>query len=168
MREGKRQMAKAHRSERAVPTTRERLTSAGLNSTEVRVQILDEVSKAHAVVTPDTVFQALGAEVCSRISVYRALAELHQAGLLYRYRLGNGGVAYAPHDDRLRAIVTCTHCGSTEIIEDPQLGKGLRDTVLRLGFLLDPSPVYLNGTCPRCQTRRRTVRRGRRFQPGEP
>ncbi|HBD20218.1 MAG TPA: hypothetical protein DC063_09110 [Arenimonas sp.] len=153
-REDKRRMAKAHHSERSAYTTTERLVSAGLKSTVASVRILDRVSGTHTAVTPDTVFNALAAGVCSRGSVYRTLAELHRAGLLDLYRLGNGSAAYAPHDDRLRAIVTCTCCGCTKIIEDPQPGECVQDAARRMGFRLDPAPLYLNGTCTRCQARR--------------
>ena len=57
----------------------ERLAAAGLKPSRARVRVLEAVSQAATVLTPDAVFQALG-NVCSRGSTYRTMAELHRAG----------------------------------------------------------------------------------------
>jgi Fe2+ or Zn2+ uptake regulation protein len=130
----------------------ERLAAAGLKPSRARVRVLEAVSQAATVLTPDAVFQALG-NVCSRGSTYRTMAELHRAGLLSRYRLVNGGVAYALHEDRLGILVVCTGCDTTQVIDDPRAWQHVKQVVHRIGFQVADGTLHVNGLCPDCQVR---------------
>lgn len=132
----------------------ETLRVAGLNPTRIRIRILHAVRHTATVVTPEAVFHALNG-ICSRGSAYRTMAELHRAGLLSRYRLGDSHVAYALQDEHLRVVAICTRCGHSQVVDDdPGADQCMQQMMQRIGFQAAAGPLYVNGLCPNCQARR--------------
>ena len=141
-----------------VPDLQERLRSAGLRSTAPRVAVLRQLQRAARPVSHAELVERLDGEGLDRVTLYRNLNDLADAGLLARTDLGDhtwrfelrpeGTGAHAT----LHPHFTCTRCGTVSCLPEEAVtlarGRGLPGAIARKAV-----EVTLRGRCDRCGDR---------------
>jgi Fur family ferric uptake transcriptional regulator len=133
----------------------ERLRAAGLRSTSPRVAVLRELDAATAPRSHADLVEALGEEGYDRVTIYRNLTDLTEAGLVMRADLGdhvwrfelrrgpaNSHPGTHPH-------FTCTDCGSVACLP----AESVRLTPARgapRSVSARSVDIQLRGLCDRC------------------
>jgi Fur family transcriptional regulator, ferric uptake regulator len=87
-----------------------------------------------------------------RATVYRALDQLEQLGLIRRIELGLDSTGFekvGPQGHHHHHIV-CSNCGKVIPFEDQPLEKAIRAIAKRSGVSLESHDVTLRGTCTGC------------------
>jgi Fur family ferric uptake transcriptional regulator len=89
----------------------------------------------------------------ARASVYRALEQLEELGLIQRLELARGTAGY----ERVRSgghhhHAVCRRCGRTEPFEDPGLERAISRVSRRVSVDVAEHDVVLRGLCERCST----------------
>lgn len=128
---------------------RETLRAAGLRCTDARLAVYRHLALAGAPVAHRDVGDALPG--LDRITVFRNLVALVDAGLAIRVDLGDRTFRYAlpapgagaahPHPH-----FTCTACGDVQCLEDVQVVDGGTHGALLLG-----AEVQIKGVCGDCR-----------------
>jgi Fur family ferric uptake transcriptional regulator len=87
-----------------------------------------------------------------RASVYRALEQLEQLGLLQRVEVCRGTAGYERIDPtgHHHHHAICRDCGRMVPFEDPALERAIGEVSERLSFEVTEHDVVLRGTCERC------------------
>ncbi|MFL5351014.1 Fur family transcriptional regulator [Archangium sp.] len=133
----------------------DRLRAAGLRSTSPRVAVLRELDSATAPRSHADLVEALGEEGYDRVTIYRNLTDLTEAGLVMRADLGdhvwrfelrrgptNSHQGTHPH-------FTCTDCGSVACLP----AESVRITPARgapRSVSARSVDIQLRGVCDRC------------------
>lgn len=87
-----------------------------------------------------------------RASVYRALEQLEQLGLVQRMEVARGTAGYervAPGGEHHHHAI-CRRCGRMVPFEDGELESAIEGLSDRIGFDVAEHDVVLRGTCERC------------------
>jgi Fur family transcriptional regulator, ferric uptake regulator len=132
----------------------EKIRGAGLRSTAPRVAVLRELEAATAPLSHADLVEALGHEGYDRVTIYRNLTDLTEAGLVVRADLGDhvwrfelrratkGHSGIHPH-------FTCTDCGTVSCLPEESVritpAKGAPKAVSARAV-----EVHLRGLCDRC------------------
>jgi Fur family ferric uptake transcriptional regulator len=132
----------------------ERIRAAGLRSTAPRVAVLRELEDATSPLSHADLVEALGDEGYDRVTIYRNLTDLTEAGLVvradlgdhvWRFELKRGGDAHKGNHPHF----TCTDCGTVACLPEESIriapGKGLPRAVAQRSV-----DVQLRGVCDRC------------------
>lgn len=132
--------------------------------TAARRAVIDELLDVGGHVTAEDLTARVQARLprVDRSTVYRNLAALEDAGVVYHVHLAHGPSVYHLADgDELHAHAVCERCGA--VVEVPNtalrdLGAGLlADT----GFQLGRQHFALTGLCRRCASPPSAAKRGR-------
>jgi Fur family ferric uptake transcriptional regulator len=132
----------------------ERIRDAGLRSTAPRVAVLRELETATAPMSHADLVESLGEEGYDRVTIYRNLTDLTDAGLVVRADLGDhvwrfelkrvGGEHKGSHPH-----FTCTDCGTVACLPEESVriasSKGVPRAVAQRTV-----EVQLRGLCDRC------------------
>ena len=89
-----------------------------------------------------------------RASVYRALEQLEELGLILRLDLGSGAAGYerlGPGGDHHHHLV-CRKCGRLIPFHDEELERVIGSVGRESGFQVTSHEVTLQGTCAACQS----------------
>ncbi len=135
------------------PDPREILRRYGLRATAPRVAVLTALREASHPLTHSGLSDVLGPSDTDRVTVYRNLHKLVEAGLA-RIASQAGGVARyeAVRDDDATAHVhphfACTDCGTVECLPEQPIPALHADS--RWQRALSGASVQLQGTCPDC------------------
>jgi len=127
------------------------LKKANLRCTSSRIAILKVLSEAENPLTHRQIALALGKKAPNKVTIYRALESLVQAGLVHRaYTRGRAWcyeLAGNCTDKQCHPHFTCSNCGQTYCLVGffPPLVKGLKK-----GFVVYRQQVRLEGLCPEC------------------
>jgi len=132
----------------------ERLRGAGLRRTGSRVAVLERLARAKAPLSHPELAADLEPLGFDKVTVYRNLLDLTDAGLLSRTDLGDHTWRFelrgdSGAHDRTHPHLVCTDCGKVSCLPDVQvqvkLSRGARHT-------FDPAAleVQLRGRCDRC------------------
>ncbi len=129
------------------------LHSARLYRTNPRVAILALLMQARKPQTADEIAVSLASAGPNKVTIYRTLETLVNAGLVHKVFLqercrhfelsGNCSRSqYHPH-------FTCTNCGDTHCLTEmsPPMAKSPHK-----GFLIRRQRIQLEGLCPKCNT----------------
>lgn len=133
----------------------DRLRAAGLRSTSPRVAVLRELDSATSPRSHADLVEALGEEGYDRVTIYRNLTDLTEAGLVMRADLGdhvwrfelrrgpgNSHQGTHPH-------FTCTDCGSVACLPTESVrltpARGAPRSVSARSV-----DIQLRGLCDRC------------------
>ncbi|MBU8897932.1 transcriptional repressor [Corallococcus sp. H22C18031201] len=132
----------------------ERIRAAGLRSTAPRVAVLRQLEGATAPMSHADLVESLGDDGYDRVTLYRNLTDLTEAGLVnradlgdhvWRFELKRAGAEHAgthPH-------FTCTDCGTVACLPDESVriasARGVPRAVAQRHV-----EVQLRGLCDRC------------------
>ncbi len=128
---------------------REMLTAAGLRITSPRLAVLRELSAQGAPASHPELTDSLATHGLDRVTVYRNLVALTEAGLLvrtqlsdhvWRYELPVRGASHGQHPH-----LVCTDCGSVECL--PKAAVRLQGDAAAAHV----SEVQLRGLCTDCR-----------------
>ncbi|WP_224362649.1 Fur family transcriptional regulator [Hyalangium versicolor] len=132
----------------------EKIRGVGLRSTAPRVAVLRELEGASAPLSHADLVESLGDQGYDRVTIYRNLTDLTEAGLVvradlgdhvWRFELRRAGKAHSgthPH-------FTCTDCGTVSCLPEESVrissAKGAPKAVAARAV-----EVHLRGLCDRC------------------
>jgi Fe2+ or Zn2+ uptake regulation protein len=127
------------------------LGAAKLKRTAQRRTILDVLLKARTPQTADEIMTAMNRKSANKVTVYRTLESLVEAGLVHRAFVRKRAVYFELADRctdaQCHPHFTCVSCGATNCVigASVPIAKGLEK-----GFIIHRQQVYLEGLCPRC------------------
>ena len=128
------------------------LKNIGLKATLPRLRILELFEKAEERhLTADDVYRLLLAENMDvgLATVYRALTQFEQAGLLERHHFESGKAVYeiktSAHHDHL----VCIDCGHVEEFYDEEIERRQKKIAKERGFVIHEHALYLYAKCQR-------------------
>ncbi len=127
----------------------ERIAEAGLRKSAPRQQVIDLLAESSCAVTALQIDARL--EGVGRATVYRAIEQLEELGLIQKVDLGRSSQGYEklePSGHHHHHIV-CDDCGKVEPFEDQALEAAIHD-IHRKGFKLETHEVTLHGHCDTC------------------
>ncbi|HEU4736682.1 MAG TPA: Fur family transcriptional regulator [Solirubrobacterales bacterium] len=87
-----------------------------------------------------------------RASIYRALEQLEELGLVLRIEMTRGTAAYErvePNGHHHHHAI-CRNCGKLETFEDDDLERVIGQVSKRMSFDISEHDVVLRGLCERC------------------
>jgi Fur family transcriptional regulator, ferric uptake regulator len=133
---------------------KELLRSVGLRVTRARVAVLRQLLGAKRPISHAEIVEALEGEAWDRVTLYRNLTDLVQAGLARKVELGDrvwrfdAGSSNTAHDAALHPHFVCTVCGTVACLPetavtttDPAAPSAVRERVVE---------VQLRGICDAC------------------
>jgi Fur family transcriptional regulator, ferric uptake regulator len=130
------------------------LQSAGLRRGGARTAVVEALARHDCAVTALELDDELRrrADPPARASVYRALEQLEQLGLVARLEVTRGTAGYervaAGGHHHHHAI--CRGCGRMVPFEDPGLERAIGRVSAQVQFEVTDHDVVLRGLCPRC------------------
>ncbi len=87
-----------------------------------------------------------------RASIYRALEQFEELGLVLRIEMTRGTAAYerVEPDGHHHHHAICRNCGEMETFEDGDLERAIGRISKRMSFEISEHDVVLRGLCQRC------------------
>lgn len=122
---------------------------AGLKRSGPRHRVIELLASRDCAITPLQIDADL--EGVGRATVYRAIEQLEELGLVRKVDLGQTAFGYEkvePSGHHHHHIV-CDDCGKVEPFEDEALEEAIHD-IHRKGFKLETHEVTLRGHCSNC------------------
>ncbi|ADO68657.1 Fur family transcriptional regulator [Stigmatella aurantiaca] len=132
----------------------QKIRAVGLRSTSPRVAVLRELEAASAPLSHADLVDALGEEGFDRVTLYRNLTDLTEAGLVLRSDLGDHVWRFelrraGKEHQGFHAHFTCTDCGTVACLPEDSITltpvKGTPRAVAARAV-----EVQLRGLCDRC------------------
>ncbi|HZJ29845.1 MAG TPA: Fur family transcriptional regulator [Solirubrobacterales bacterium] len=119
-----------------------------------RQAVIELLSHQHCAMSALEIEEELrrdGSEV-SRASIYRALEQLEELGLLRRVEVSKGTASYEPADPggHHHHHIVCEQCGKVVPFEDPALEKAISAVEQKSSMAISAHEVTLRGHCPTC------------------
>lgn len=131
-----------------------RLKEAGYRRGGARDAVVRTLGGQHCAVSARDVEDALRSEDrrVGLASVYRALEQLDELGLVNRVEVGDGITRYEPRHPggEHHHHLVCRRCGAVEPFEDAGLERAIHRLADSVEFDVDAHDVVLQGICPRC------------------
>lgn len=132
----------------------DRLREAGYRRGGARLAVIELLEAQDCALSALEIEDALRAEgqMIGRASIYRALEQLEELGLLRRVEVSKGVASYEPVDPtgRHHHHIVCDRCGRVVPFEDPQLERAIHAVERESGFKISNHEVTLRGTCSNC------------------
>jgi len=129
---------------------RHMLKEAKLYCTEARVTIIRVLLEAGGPLRQDQI-AAWESHKLNKVTVYRTLDSLAEAGLVHRAFMENRAWHFelADHcsEKQCHPHFTCTNCGVTRCMTDVSLPMA---TISQKGYVISRQQVRLEGLCPAC------------------
>ncbi len=131
-----------------------RLADAGYRRGGARTAVVEALAEHDCAVTAldlEDELRRSAAEV-GRASVYRALEQLEQLGLVQRIEVCRGTAGYERVDPtgHHHHHAICRDCGRMVPFEDPNLERALGKVAGAINFDVSEHEVVLRGVCDRC------------------
>jgi Fur family ferric uptake transcriptional regulator len=133
----------------------ERLSDAGYRRGGARTAVVEALAGHDCAVTALDLEDEMrrGKPAVGRASVYRALEQLEQLGLVQRIEVCRGTAGYERVDPtgHHHHHAICRDCGRMVPFEDPRLERALEHVAGEMpGFAVAEHDVVLRGVCERC------------------
>lgn len=131
------------------------LQAAGLRRGGARTAVVEALARHDCAVTAlelDDELRGGGQEPPARASVYRALEQLEQLGLVQRLEVARGTAGYErvqPSGHHHHHAI-CRECGRMVPFEDAGLERALDRLSAEMRFEVSDHDVVLRGLCERC------------------
>ena len=111
------------------------------------VEMLGNQSCAITALEMDDQLKGVG-----RATVYRALEQMEELGLIQKIDVGGDSAGYEKVDPEghHHHHIVCTDCGKVVPFEDKQLEKVIHEVSKRDGFQIQSHDITLKGTCEDC------------------
>lgn len=131
----------------------QQLRNHGLKKTPIRTSMLKIFKETGEALSQNQIEVALG-DYYNRVSVYRALNDLEDSGLIHRVHDAAGTSKFAScksacshqkHIDK-HAHFCCVNCLSTFCLDEVQVS----DVSLPMGYQLQEISVLVKGLCKQC------------------
>ena len=142
----------------------ERIQNMGLRVTVPRREILNEIALLKGHFSAEDVLLSLRArgKRASRVTIYRLLPSLLQAGILREVIYSEGHAHYErveakPHHEHL----ICENCGKVVEFECPDVEDALAGVCEERGFAARAHKVEITGLCRKCRKSPRDVKERR-------
>ena len=137
------------------------LRNIGLKVTFPRMKILELFDKAEERhLTADDVYRMLLSENMDigLATVYRALTQFEQAGLLERHHFESGKAVFERKDVEHHDHMVCINCGHVEEFHDEEIERRQRKIAKERGFTIKAHAMYLYVECvqPNCTHREKS------------
>lgn len=134
---------------------REELRRTGARAGGAREAVIAHLERQDCCVSAQELFDALrgqGRRV-GIASVYRALDQLAELGLVHRVDLGGGVTRFEPAlpDGDHHHHLVCRDCGRVEMFDDAGLEHTLARVADARGYELAQHDVVLHGSCADCK-----------------
>jgi Fur family ferric uptake transcriptional regulator len=135
------------------------LQSAGLRRGGARTAVVEALARHDCAVTAlelDDELRRAGSSPPGRASVYRALEQLEQLGLVQRLEVSRGTAGYErvePGGHHHHHAI-CRGCGRMVPFEDSALEREIDRISDKVRFQVTDHDVVLRGLCPRCSSSR--------------
>ncbi len=130
---------------------RHMLKETGLYCTEARLVILKVLMGAVRPLRQDQIGGQLVDRAMNKVTVYRTLESLAEAGLVHRAFMHKRAWHFelADHctEKQCHPHFTCTNCGVTHCLTDISLPMA---TIPQKGYVISRQQVRLEGLCPAC------------------
>jgi Fur family transcriptional regulator, ferric uptake regulator len=127
------------------------LDSAKLKRTEPRRMVLEILLSASQPRTADEIISAIGKTGPNKVTVYRTLENLVEAGAVHKAFVGERSQYYELADKcgehQCHPHFVCTDCGKTSCMLDVSVAML---TSPPAGFMIQRQQVRLEGLCPEC------------------
>jgi Fur family ferric uptake transcriptional regulator len=129
------------------------LAEAGLRSGAARRQVVDLLGRENCALTALEIDRRLPR--IGRASVYRALEQLEELGLVHRVDLGQESAGYERRDPggHHHHHIVCERCGRVIAFEDQPLELAIAALGKRSDFNVASHEVTLRGECAACAKR---------------
>lgn len=131
------------------------LVQAGLKATPPRLLILQLFHESHEKhLTAEDVFRRLmtGEKNASVATIYRALMQFADAGLLERSHFDNGAAIFELGSGERHGHLVCKGCGKVTEFVDAAIEQQQRVVAAEHGFVLYRQSPLLYGLCGGCAT----------------
>jgi Fur family ferric uptake transcriptional regulator len=130
------------------------LSGAGYRRGGARAAVIDALSEQDCAITALELEEKLRRrdEGVGRASIYRALEQLEQLGLLQRLEVCRGTAGYERVDPtgHHHHHAICRDCGRMVPFEDSSLERALEHVAGEMSFDVTEHDVVLRGRCDRC------------------
>lgn len=126
------------------------LNSMGLKATFPRLKILELFENAEVRhLTADDVYRLLLNEniEIGLATVYRALTQFEQAGLLERHHFESGKAVFEIKAGRHHDHLVCINCGRVEEFYDEEIERRQKKIAKDRGFAIHEHALYLYAEC---------------------
>ncbi|HBS29298.1 MAG TPA: transcriptional repressor [Phycisphaerales bacterium] len=131
---------------------RERLHAGGLRATTARLAVLRALSAQPAPAAAQDIIDAVDPGEADRVTVYRTLNSLVEAGLAHRMdpgdRVWRFGILGDAHDRHAHFV--CDACGTVRCLADATISVAFKGRKAAERFRVRQQDVYLHGTCEGC------------------
>ena len=130
------------------------LHEAGYRRGGARTAVVEALARHDCAVTALDLDQELRRRKppVGRASVYRALEQLEQLGLVQRLEVTRGTAGYerVELDGEHHHHAICRHCGRMVPFEDSSLERAIAELSEQISFEVTDHDVVLRGLCERC------------------
>ncbi len=126
------------------------LSEAGYRSGGSRRKVVELLGEQTCAITPleaDSRLEGVG-----RATVYRAIEQLEDLGLIQKIDIGGDSAAYEKVDPRghHHHHLVCNVCGKVIPFEDDDLESAIHSISTRDDFQIESHDITLRGTCRNC------------------
>ncbi len=130
---------------------RQSIREAGLRRSIPRQRVIDLLADQDCAITALEMDERLSD--VGRATVYRAIEQLEELGLVQKVDLGMGAQGFEKVDPsgHHHHHLVCEECGQVQPFEDEQLEKAIHE-VRRRGFTVETHEVTLRGHCRDCSS----------------
>jgi len=127
------------------------LRDAGYKVTPVRLALLGVFQKTKKPISVEVLWRKIGKKKADQATVYRAVNDLENGGLLRRVHIGHTHAHYELAQDHHHHII-CTSCGTIEDVPECDIKniekRALKST--RLFTMVNAHALELFGQCKKC------------------
>ncbi len=131
------------------------LQRAGRRRGSAREAVVGQLGGLHCALGAREIDEGLRAagQRVGLASVYRALGELEDLGLVRRVEVGDGTARYEPRrteEEHHHHHLVCDRCGSVTPFSDDGLESAIARLSDRIDFSVDDHEVVIHGACADC------------------